>query len=141
MCSVDGGWVELEARTTASSGKEDLLEVSLLRAGKMKDEGGIIIGPLWTPRTLSLEINGLKDVFLTGLKDAFGRSCSLSIKATSLSLNIKKTNNKETNRRSYKGKNDKSLQSVKSAFSLCVSTVLKSSHLSLRRLFASIVSQ
>ena len=58
-----GGWVELEARTTASSGKEDFLEVSLLRTGKMKDEGGINLGPLWTPRAISVEINGLKDVF------------------------------------------------------------------------------
>ena len=58
-----GGWVELEARTTASSGKEDFLEVSLLRTGKMKDEGGINLGPLWTPRTISVEINCLKDVF------------------------------------------------------------------------------
>ena len=53
----------MEARTTASSGKEDFLEVSLLRAGKMKNEGGINIGPLWAPRTLSVEINGLKEVF------------------------------------------------------------------------------
>ena len=100
VCRVDGGWVELEARTTASSGKEDFLEVSLLRAGKMKDEGGINIGPLWAPRTLSVEINGLKDVFWTGLKDTFGRSCSLSLKAASLSLNIC-IKNKQTNRRSY----------------------------------------
>ena len=81
MCGVDAGWEELEARTTASSGKEDFLEVSLLRAGKMKDEGGINIGPLWTPRTLSVETNGLTDVFSTGLNVAFGRSCSLSLKA------------------------------------------------------------
>ena len=45
-----------------------------------------------------------------------------------------KKKKKQTNRRSYKGKNDKSLQSVKSAFSLCVSTMFKSSHLSLRRI-------
>ena len=43
---MDAGWVELKARTTVSSGKEDFLEVSLPRAGKMKDEGGINIGPL-----------------------------------------------------------------------------------------------
>ena len=60
-----GGCVELETRTTASSGKEDFLEVSLMRAGKMKDEGGINIGPLWAPRTLSVKTNGLTDVFLT----------------------------------------------------------------------------
>ena len=60
-----GGCVELEARTTASSGKEDFLEVSLMRAGKMKDEGGINIGSLWAPRTLSVKTNGLTDVFLT----------------------------------------------------------------------------
>ena len=96
-----GGWVKLEApRTTASSGKEDFLEVSLLRAGKMKDEGGINIGPLWTPRTLSVETNGLTGVFLTGLKDALGRSCSLSLKASSLSLNIYIYIYKQTNRRS-----------------------------------------
>ena len=73
MCGVDAGWEELETRTTASSSKEDFLEVFLLRAGKMKDEGGINIGPLWTPRSLSVETNGLKDVFLTGLKVAFGK--------------------------------------------------------------------
>ena len=96
MCGVDAGWEELEARTKASSGKEDFLEVSLLRAGKMKDEGGINIGPLWTPRTLSVMANGLTDVFLTGLKVAFGRSCSLSLKAASLSLKIKA--NKQANK-------------------------------------------
>ena len=78
MCGVVAGWEELEARTTVSSGKEDFLKVSLARAGKMKDEGGINIGPLWAPRTLSMEINGLTDVFLTGLNVAFGRSCSES---------------------------------------------------------------
>ena len=83
MCGVDAGWEELEARTTASSGKEDFLEVSLLllRAGKMKDEGGINIGPLQPPFSLSVMTNGLTDVFLTGLKVAFGRSCSLSLNA------------------------------------------------------------
>ena len=89
----------MEARTTASSGREDFLEVSLLRAGKMKDEGGINIGPLRTPPTLSVKTNGLKDVFLAGLKDAFGRSYSLSLKAASLSLNI--YIKKKTNRKSY----------------------------------------
>ena len=89
MCCVDGGWVELEARTTASSGKEDFLQVSLPPAGKLKHEGGIKICPLWAPRTLSVETNSLTDVFLTGLKVAFGRLCSLSLKAASLSLKIK----------------------------------------------------
>ena len=91
MCGVDVGWEELEARTTTSSGKEDFLEVSLLRAGKMKDEGGINIGLLWTPRTLSVMANGLTDVFLTGLKVAFGRSCSLSLKAAFVEFKYKQT--------------------------------------------------
>ena len=73
MCGVDAGWEELEARTTVSSGKEVFLEVSLPRAGKMKDEGGINIGPLWAPRTLSVMTNDLTDVFLTGLNVAFGK--------------------------------------------------------------------
>ena len=101
MCGVDAGWEELEARTTVSSGKEDLLEVSLLRAGKMKDEGGINISPLWTPRTLSVETNGLTDVFLTGLKVAFGRSCSLSLKAAFVESKNKTEMNKQTNKKSY----------------------------------------
>ena len=90
-----GGCVELEARTTASSGKEDFLEVSLMRAGKMKDEGGINIGPLWAPRTLSVKTNGLTDVFLTGLKVAFGGSCSLSLKAAFIESKYKKKTNKQ----------------------------------------------
>ena len=53
------------------------------------------------------------------------------IKGNFVESKYKKTN-KQTNRRSYKGKNDKSIQSVKSAFSL--STMLKSSQLSLRRI-------
>ena len=98
MRGVDAGWEELEARTTVSSGKEDFLEVSLPRAGKMKDEGGINIGPLWAPRTLSLETNGLTDVFLTGLNVAFGRSCSLSLKAAFVESKYKKQTNKQTER-------------------------------------------
>ena len=90
MCGVDAGWKELEARTTASSGKEDFFEVSLLRAGKMKDEGGINIGPLWAPLTLSVETNGLTDVFLTGLNVALGRSCSVSLKAAFVESKYKK---------------------------------------------------
>ena len=99
MRGVDAGWEELKARTTASSGKEDFLEVSLLRAGKMKDEGGINIGPLWAPRTLSVGTNGLADVFLTGLKVAFGRSCSLSLKAAFVES---KNKNKQTNKKELK---------------------------------------
>ena len=90
VCGVDAGWVELEARTAASSGKEDVLEVSLMRAGKMKDEGGIHKGPLWTSRTISLMTNGLTDVFLTSLNVAFGRSCSLSLKAAFVESKYKK---------------------------------------------------
>ena len=90
MCGVDAGWEELEVRTTVSSDKEDFLEVSLPRAGKMKDEGGINIGPLWAPRTLLMEKNGLTDVFLTGLNVAFGRSCSLSLKAAFVESKYKK---------------------------------------------------
>ena len=90
MCGVDAGWEELEARTTASSSKEDFLEVFLLRAGKMKDEGGINIGPLWAPRTLSVMTNGLTDVFLPGLKVAFGRSCYVSLKAAFVESKYKK---------------------------------------------------
>ena len=88
MCGVDAGWEELEARTKASSGKEDFFEVSLLRAGKMKDEGGINIGPLQAPFSLSVMTNGLTDVFLTGLKVAFGRSCSLSLNAAFIESKI-----------------------------------------------------
>ena len=90
MRGVDAGWEELEARTTVSSGKDVFLEVSLPRAGKMKDEGGINIGPLWAPRTLSVMTNGLTDVFLTGLNVAFGRSCSLSLKAAFVESKYKK---------------------------------------------------
>ena len=80
----------MEARTTVSSDKEDFLEVSLPRAGKMKDAGGINIGPLWAPRTLIMETNGLTDVFLTGLNVAFGRSCSFSLKAAFVESKYKK---------------------------------------------------
>ena len=48
---------------------------------------------LWAPRTLSVETNGLTDVFLhaTGLKVAFGRSSSLLLKAAFVESKNKKT--------------------------------------------------
>ena len=64
----------------------------------MKDEGGINIGPLRGPRTLSVETNGLTDVFLTGLKVDFGRSCSLSLKAAFVESKSKTEMNKQTNK-------------------------------------------
>ena len=59
---------------------------------------------LWAPRTLSVETNGLTDVFLhaTGLKVAFGRSSSLLLKAAFVESKNKKQAYKQTNKQKNK---------------------------------------